>query len=78
MTMKAYRVQRVTPEGEVVEEHEVRATSADGAAAAVVPGKLYRGNRGYRAILRAKVYALDSDGGVTLVRFYERMQEIDR
>ena len=36
--MKLYRVQKVTPEGELVEEREVHAASAEQATAAVDAG----------------------------------------
>lgn len=70
--MKACRVQAVTADGDVIEEREVRALSAEEAAASMVPGKLFRGQKGYRATLRAKVYAPAASGAITLVRFYER------
>jgi hypothetical protein len=70
--MKKFRVQKVTPAGEVIEEAEIAAGSAEEAACALVPGALYRGTRGQRAVLRAKVYSPDATGTATLVRFYER------
>ena len=76
--MKLYRVQKVTPEGELVEEREVHAASAEQAAAEVVPGKLYRGAKGHHAVLRAKVYAQAEAGTTTLVRFYERNEDLTR
>jgi hypothetical protein len=76
--MKLFRVQKVTADGELVEEREVKATSAEEAASAVVPGKLYRGAKGHRAVLRAKVYAPGAHGATTLVRFYERDDEISK
>lgn len=72
--MKLYRVQRVTPDGDLLEEAEVEAASAQEAASQLVEGKLFRGQKGFRATLRAKVYAPDPGGVVTLVRFYERIE----
>lgn len=72
--MKLYRVQKVTPTGDLIEEAEVRAGSAEEAAAQLVPGKLYRGEKGKHAVLRAKVYAPSFSGTTTLVRLYERQE----
>jgi hypothetical protein len=71
--MKLYRVQKVTPAGELIEESEVEATSPEEAASALVPSKLYRGTRGVRATLRAKVYSLD--GANSLIRLYEHDED---
>ena len=70
--MRQYRVQKVTPAGDLIDESEVEAMSADEAVALIIPGKLYRGARGQHAVLRAKVYAAAASGTTTLVRFYER------
>lgn len=69
--MKLYRVQTVTPAGEVVKESAVRAGTPEGAVSMLIPGKLSRGCRGQRATLRAKVYAPDRLGIPTLIRFYD-------
>jgi hypothetical protein len=72
--MKLYRVQKVTPEGELEQEVEVRAATPEEAASTLVTGKLYRGQRGDYAVLRAKVYAPGPLGVQTLIRLYERVE----
>ena len=71
--MKLFRVQKVTPDGNLIEESEVRAPSPEDAASMLVPGKLYRGQRGVHATLRAKVYTVD--GVNTLIRLYEHDED---
>lgn len=71
--MKRYRVQKVTPAGELIEESEVEAPSPEEAASALCPGELYHGTRGDRATLRAKVYSLDGEN--TLIRLYEHDED---
>lgn len=73
--MKTFRVQKVTPQGDLIEETEVPAPSAEAAASMLVGGKLFRGQKGMRATLRAKVYSPEASGLTTLVRFYQREDE---
>lgn len=70
--MKTFRVQKVTPQGDLIEETEVPAQSAEDAASALVGVKLFRGQKGMRATLRAKVYFPEATGLTTLVRLYQR------
>ncbi len=73
MPSKIYRVQKVTPEGDLVEEQTVTASSPEEAAGALFDCQLSRGQKGYRGILRAKVYVPGSGNTpVTLVRLYQR------
>ncbi len=74
--MKLYRVQSVTPQGDVIAELEVHAGSAETAAAQLIEGKLFRGEKGRGAVLRAKVYSAAAAGALTLVRLYERAETI--
>ena len=70
--MKTFRVQKVTPQGDLIEETEVPAQSAEDAASALVGVKLFRGQKGMRTTLRAKVYFPEATGLTTLVRLYQR------
>ncbi len=65
-------MQTVTPEGELIAESEIVASSAESAAGHIFPRPLFRGNKGYKATLRAKVYHRASSGETTLTRLYER------
>jgi hypothetical protein len=70
--MLTYNVQLVSPEGAVLTEYEVRATSAERAAREVAQDdELERGSgqRRPEKVLRAKVYSV-AGGTRTLIRFY--------
>jgi hypothetical protein len=66
----SYRVQLIDPDGTVVEERDVLAGSPDEAALSVVGGRVVRGAKGFRKVLRAKVY-FTKGGQPTLVRYYQ-------
>jgi len=73
MPLREYRVQKVTPDGECIEEHRITAASPEEAARELFPVPLSRGQKGYRGVLKAKVYVPGrGDGPVTLVRLYDR------
>ena len=71
--MKEYRVQSVTPAGELIKEQTIAARSPEEAGMQLVGAQLFRGQKGFRGTLRAKVYAPTSGGELpTLIRLYQR------
>jgi hypothetical protein len=69
--MPTYQVQIIGPDGEeVAEERLVPAGNPDEAATLAIGGRLIRGAKGSRNLLRAKVYWKNS-GTTTMARFYQ-------
>jgi hypothetical protein len=71
-SLRTYRVKILSPSGDVVEEHEVRASTPEDAARRAVNEELVRGEKGSDRLLRAKVYWSLSGTPTTMVRLYAK------
>jgi hypothetical protein len=67
--MRKFRVHLIADNGEVAEERELQAESADDAACEISGESIKRYSRGSRKTLRVKVYN-DQPSGTTLIRYY--------